>query len=1138
MGDLSNSSNYSFLLKKIDEFIRKYYLNKIIRGTIYLAATLFASYILVTFAEYYGNFNPGIRTALFYAFIGINAFIVVRWIAIPASSYLKLGKAISYEQASEIIGEHFTDVKDKLLNTLQLKKLSVESTQHLALVEASINQKIDQLSPVPFTSAVKIQENRRYIKYALAPFIVILIIAFSAPAIFSESTERLLNHDKRFIKKAPFQFVLLNNKLSAVEGDDYTLQVKLTGNEIPQDIYLEDGANSFKLTKENIVRFNYTFTNIQKSKKIRLTAGEYASDEYAIEVKRKPSLLNFDVYLQYPSYLGKQNETLNNSGDLTVPAGTRVSWKFKAKNADAIEVGIGKSTLSLLPASPNQFSFVYRAMGNIQYTLKPVNNEVISHDSVVYKLDVIPDLSPSIQIEERQDSVNSKLKFFVGQVNDDYGFTKLNFNYRVLSNDKAQKYAVKPISFDRNSIQSSFFHAWDANDIKAEPGQQVEYFFEVFDNDGVHGPKSSRSATRMLKMPTQEEMENKISESSASVKQKMEEAIKQAAQLESGAKKAAQNLMNKRELTFEEKKQIEQLLEKQKNLEALVKDIQKENKQNLFDRQDANKQQSQEMLDKQKQIEDLFNNVLDEKTKELLKNIQRLLEQNNKNMTQEELSKMQMDNKSLQKELDRILDLYKQLEFDQKLTESIDKLKDMAKEQQKLSEETKQKDAEKQDNKQKAADADALKQKQDELSKDFKDLHKDLLDLEQKNEELSQKGDFKNPEKEQEQIEQQQQQSSKNLENKSMQKAAQNQEKAAQQMKEMSEKMEQMQQQEEQEENQVNMQNLRDILDKLVSSSFDQEIVMQTLRTTRPGDPNYVGLAQKQKDVLDNMKTVQDSLYELSKKVPQIQSVVNKEIQDINTNINTALTYLGDRRTAEANRSQQYAMTAINNLALMLSEAQEQMQQAMKNAQQGKGKGKKPSLSQLSQMQKQLNQNMQKAREQMQQQGQQQPGQKQGQQPGQQGQGQGGQGKGQMSEQLARMAREQQSIRQAMQQINREMNKDGKGGLGNLDQLSKEMEQTETDLVNKKIQQETLMRQQEILTKLLDAEKAEREREQDNKRESKQGKDMAPNYKLVLDEYKKVKQRETELLKTVPPALNSFYKLKVGDYFKFLNSGK
>jgi hypothetical protein len=203
----------------------------------------------------------------------------------------------------------------------------------------------------------------------------------------------------------------------------------------------------------------------------------------------------------------------------------------------------------------------------------------------------------------------------------------------------------------------------------------------------------------------------------------------------------------------------------------------------------------------------------------------------------------------------------------------------------------------------------------------------------------------------------------------------------------------------------------------------------------------------------------------------------------------------------------------------MLSEALKQLQDAMKNAQSG-GKGKpKPGLSQLSEMQKELNKNMQKAKEQMEQQGIK-PGQK---------------GKSGMSEQMAKMAQQQQMIRQALQEISNNLNKDGQGKLGNLEKIMKEMEQTELDLVNKRITQEALIRQQEIQTRLLEAEKAEREREQDTKRESKAAKNFTPNYNLILEEYQKQRAKEVEQIKTMPPTLNYFYKSKISEYFKKLN---
>lgn len=1108
-----STNNYSYLIKKIDEFIRKYYLNKVVRGILYLFAVFFASYTVITVAEYFGNFSPLIRTILFYGFLLLNGFILTKWIVVPLLKYYKLGKNLSHEQASEIIGQHFFHVKDKLLNTLQLKKLSDEIPQQKSLIDASINQKISDLTPVPFSSAIKIKENRKYLKYALPPLAIILLIAVTAPAIFSETTERLIKHDKKFIKKAPFEFVILNKNLSSVQGEDFELQIKMSGNEIPQDIYVKDGVNTFKLDKQNIIRFSYTFRNLQNDKNIRLQAGEFESEPYTIEVKRKPTLLNFDVFLQYPAYLNKKNENISNSGDLTIPAGTQINWKFKTDNTSSIQMSIAGKRFTLKPSIENEFKYSYKALQSTTFTAKPINSEVSASEQTSYNIKVIPDLSPAIQITERADSVNNKLMYFVGQVSDDHGFSSLTFNYRVLDKGKPIHSQFRSVAFNKNAIQSNFFHVWDVNKTKAAPGQQIEYYFEVSDNDEVFGAKTTQSAVKTFNVPTLVEAEKSIEESSKAVQQKMSQAVKQAAQIERDAKKLTQDLINTKNLSFEEKRQIEQLMEKQRSLEKLVNEIKAENKQKQLNQQDL-QNPPQEILDKQKQIEDLFNNVLDEKTKDLLKNIERLLEQNNKTQTQEELSNMQVDNKTLQKELDRILELYKKLEFEQKLNSTIDKLITQAKKQEKLAKESLQKDA----------DPKSLKDEQKALEKEFNNLKEDIQDLKEKNEQLEQKSTLENTDKEEQQIEQQQEESSKSLENKNNKKAAESQQKAAEQMRQMAKKMKESQEQNEMESLQVNIQDLREVLANLLTSSFEQEKVMLTLKRTSPNDPGYVKLTQNQKDIKNNLKMVQDTLYSLSRQIPQIESVINKEIQTINTNIDLALQQLAERRTPEAGRSQQYALTSINNLALMLSKVEQQLQKAMQNTK-GSSKGKgSPSLSQLAKMQEQLNKNMQAAKKQMQQ---------QGQNPGQ---GKTGSGKGQMSEQMAKMAREQQLIRQALKDINRELNKDGKGTLGNLDKLTKEMEQTETDLVNKNIQQETLIRQQDILTKLLDADKAERERDLDTQRDSKQGKDQTQKNKIVLEEFNKIKLRELELLKTVPPTLNSFYKLKVGDYFRLLNT--
>lgn len=229
------------------------------------------------------------------------------------------------------------------------------------------------------------------------------------------------------------------------------------------------------------------------------------------------------------------------------------------------------------------------------------------------------------------------------------------------------------------------------------------------------------------------------------------------------------------------------------------------------------------------------------------------------------------------------------------------------------------------------------------------------------------------------------------------------------------------------------------------------------------------------------------------------------------------MTKLSDRKIAEVLAEQQFVMTSVNNLAVMLSEVFEQLQQQMNNAGMGKGEQQQKGLAGLSQMQDELNKRLRQM--------------KQGLKPGERV-------PRQMSEQLARMAREQQAIRNSLQKLNRELNKDGQGKLGNLDQLAGEMEKTETELYNKRLTEELIMRQKDIMTRLLDAEKAERERDTDDKRESKQGQQFTPDFSKVLEEYNKQKEKQLELIQTLPPEVSSFYKEKINEYFIRLRDEK
>jgi hypothetical protein len=1119
------TGNYQLLLEKLDAFIRKYYKNQLIRGGIYTFTLGLAFYLLVATLEYVGHFNTGMRTALFYSFIAGVVFIFSKYIFVPLFHLYKIGEIISHEQAAQIIGQHFGEVKDKLLNVLQLRnQLAGNGNQAMntSLIEASINQKSQELNPVPFVKAINLNDNRKHLRYAAVPFFILVIFLFAAPSLIKDSTKRLINHGTYFEKPAPFTFEILNKELKTVQQQDFLLNIKVNGEEAPQEAFVEIDGNQFKLDRENTVNFHYTFKNPQKNIAFKLFADGFYSKQYELEALPNPVLMNFEIALDYPAYLRKQNEKLQNTGDLVIPAGTKVSWVFNTRNTESLKLAFQDTAVAPNRSDEDAFTFSRRFTKNDSYTVSTSNQYLQSKDSVRYTVSVVPDLYPTISVEQQNDSISTKRTFFKGLIKDDYGFSKLSFNYRFLKStadstgvDKGKLFS-EPLSFSRNTTSDQFFHNWDVSNVNVNAGDEIEYYFEVTDNDGLAGGKTTRSQTQIFKAPSMKEIAENTSKNNDNIKNDLKESITEAKQLQREIDDLQNKILDKKEMTWEDKKKLQDLQLKQNALSQKMEEVKKNNEKN-------NEQKSEykpidpELLAKQQQLQDLMNKLMTPEMKKMMEELQKMMEQADKSQVQDQLEKMKLDNKDLEKELARALELFKQLEVEQKLQDNIDKLNELAKKQDDLAKQSEQKNADSKD----------LKSKQDSMNKEFEDFRKDMNELEKKNEALEQPNKMDDTDKQEESIQQDQKESSEQLSENKSSKASKSQKSAGDKMKQMAEKMSAMQAQMEQEQAEEDMDALRALLENLLRLSFDQEKLMADLKTMDINNPQYLKASQQQRKLKDDFKIVEDSLFALSKRVMQIEAKINQEVKAINQNMDEALDNLEGRLVPQARSREQFAMTSINNLTLMLSEALQQMQEQAKNAKPGSGsckkpgKGSKPSLSELRKMQEELNKNMAKAKEAMKKEGGPKPGQK----------GKPGSQSG-MSEQLAKMAAQQEYIRGELQKLNMEENKDGQNKLGNLNAVQKQMEETENDIVNRMISDQTLNRQQDILTRLLESEKAERERDQDEQRKSDEAKNYEQRNPPEFEEYKRLKLKEMELLRTVPPALNSYYKKKVNDYFQ------
>lgn len=1118
-------TNYHILVQKLDDFIRKFYKNELIRGVLYFTGTGVGFFLLAAILEYYGRFGTGVRTFMFYTLLLFLGAILARWVVSPLLKLRKLGKIITHEQAAAIIGSHFSEVKDKLVNVLQLKA-QADASASSELIYAGIDQKIAELRPVPFSSAIDFTRNRKYLKWVLPPLFILFFLIFFSPDVITGSTRRIISHDTYFEKPAPFEFRIKNNSLKAVQTEDFTLELGVAGKEIPMEIFIKSGNEEYKLSRVDKLNFKHIFKNIQKNIRFVLSADGYNSREYELEVLPKPVLLNFQVKLDYPSYTGKKDETVTNTGDLTIPEGTRATWIFSTRNTESVSLLMGDSVIHPHQTEQGVFTHSSRVLRGFGYVVSASNSFMKNADSVKYAVSVVPDQRPEIEAEGRKDSLTDKKFYFRGKIRDDYGFTGLNFTFRILSeSDTVRPYTqTVEVPYVKDQTQQMFYHYWDLSMINLLPGDKLEYYFEVWDNDAVNGRKSARSNMMYFRIPSLKELADRNDKNNEKIKDQLEESIKDAKQLQKEISELNRKMLEKKTLSWEEKMKLQDILEKQKQLEKQIREIKSENQKNL-NQQNEHQQFSEAIMEKQKQLQELFEKVMSPELKQLMEKMEKMLENLDKNQAQQELEKMKLEAKELEKELDRNLSLFKQLELEQKFSKAKENLEDLAKKQEELSKKSEEKNA----------DAKDLEKKQDQLNKEFKDLKEELKKIEELNKELGQELKMEETQEKQQEISQEMQNSSQELQNNKPKKASSQQKNAAKNMEELAEKMSQMQSAMEMEQTGEDMEALRQILENLLKLSFDEEELSKRSNTTDRNNPQYTRLGQDQKKLRDDAKMIEDSLFALSKRQIQIQSFVNKEIGEINMNMDKAIKALEERQTTVASSRQQFAMTGINNLALMLSESLQQMQQQMQQQQKKSssgsgscskpgGKGSpKPSMATMRKMQQQLNQQMKELMEGMN-------------NPNGKKSGQGGS----MSKELAKLAAQQSALRQMIQDAANQLMKDGKdgqqgGSSGQLQKIAEQMDKTETDLVNKRLTEETLKRQQEILTRLLESEKAEKEREQDQKRKSEEAKNEYFSNPKQFFEYNHQKQKEAELLRTVPPALNPFYRNKVNEYFNHVN---
>lgn len=705
-------NHYNHIQTKLEQFISRYHVNALIRGTILFVAIGLLYFLFTLFIEYVLWLEPLARTILFWLFVSVELFLFIKFMVRPLTKLFKLQKGIDYSEAAKIIGAHFPEVNDKLLNIVQLKQEGEPSE----LLLASIEQKAIELKPIPFKLAVNFRESFRYLKYAAFPVLIILVTFLSGNSyVFSDSYKRVVDYKTAYEPPAPFQFFVVNTNLNAIENTDFKLQIKTQGNLIPESAKIVYNNETYILQQKEMGAFEYVFSQPTEDMEFVLTANGVTSKKYTLKVIEVPSILDFDMTLDFPKHTKKRLETINSSGNAVIPEGTVISWQVKTKTTDKVQL-FSKDTLDFYADKANRFTLSKPVYSDFDYTLSTSNASLNNYENLGFSIKVVKDEYPELELMMKVDSLDLQTLYFHGQISDDYGFTKLQLVYYP-TNEVSRKGLVNmPFS---NSNIDDFITAFP-NTLDIEAGVEYQLYFQVFDNDAINNFKSTKSRIFTYRKRTNTEDEQRLLKEQNQTITEFNTSLGKLQEQDKQLEELSKTQKEKSTLNFNDRKKLESFLKRQEQQDEMMKNFNKKLKDNLQNFQKDNLKDDVFKEDLKKRLNE--NEAQLQEDEKLLEELKRLQKRINKEELSLKLDQLAKQNKNKKRSLEQLVELTKRFYVEKKLEKLKDDLLELANDQEKLSNQPNE---------------DNTKEKQDALSAQFERFKEAMERLEKDTELLS-----------------------------------------------------------------------------------------------------------------------------------------------------------------------------------------------------------------------------------------------------------------------------------------------------------------------------------------------------------------------------------------------------------------
>jgi hypothetical protein len=463
-----------------------------------------------------------------------------------------------------LLERRFGEFGDSLLTTVELSQQPDHASDfHPEMLARAHRQALRGAEQVNLTKVFNTTPLARRVTLAIALLAAVAVFAIAAPSALGTWARRtLLLSNELWPRRTHLSVAGFDNapRVKIARGSDWNLVVHADaglGREVPDVIEVRYSTTEGVRGRENMSRdgvvtpgeeqvqpYAYAFKSVLAPLEFYVAGGDDREGPFYLDVVDSPTLSGMTLRCEFPAYTGRAPRDLPVAGLMQVPRGTQITILATA-NKPLVDVQIDDIADENAPVT-HRVDVAQQAGGNPQdkfqfkvgrldsdktllFTLRDADG-IRSREAVRLSLAAIPDEPPQVNVLLKGvgAAITPAARLpALGDVSDDYGVTKLWFDFHVDDAVPQQR----PLEVQANGqVQLPVSGVMELAELKLVPKQRLHWAVQAADNAALDkGSNVGTSQRYALDVVTPEQLRSILEARELTLRRRFETMIEEFA---------------------------------------------------------------------------------------------------------------------------------------------------------------------------------------------------------------------------------------------------------------------------------------------------------------------------------------------------------------------------------------------------------------------------------------------------------------------------------------------------------------------------------------------------------------------------------------------------------------------------------